>query len=122
VKMGGPAYGLVTFVRPGGQPEPGLVVGDVVAPLDVPGGVGGLLADWNQVPPRLDAMAERVGAGQVRGVLSLAEVHLRAPVTRPGNSDLSAVPLAGVGSTGRRRDRRRKLCRRGHRRNAQLIR
>lgn len=81
---GGSAYGLVTFVRSGGQPETGLVVGGVVAALDVPGGMVGLLAEWDQALPRLDAQAERVAAGQVSGVLSLAEVKLRAPVPRPG--------------------------------------
>jgi 2-keto-4-pentenoate hydratase/2-oxohepta-3-ene-1,7-dioic acid hydratase in catechol pathway len=74
----------VTFVRPGGQPETGLVVGGLVAALDVRGGMMGLLADWDQALPRLDAMAERMAAGHAPGVLSIGEVHLSAPVPRPG--------------------------------------
>ncbi len=80
----GPAYGLVTFVRPGGQPETGLVVGGAVAALDAPDGTTGLLADWEQTLSRLDALAERVAAGERPGVVALTEVDLRAPVPRPG--------------------------------------
>jgi 2-keto-4-pentenoate hydratase/2-oxohepta-3-ene-1,7-dioic acid hydratase in catechol pathway len=78
------AYGLVTFVRPGGQPETGLVVGDAVSALDAPGGLDALLADWDQVLRRFDATAERVVTGRAPNVLSLADVHLCAPVRRPG--------------------------------------
>lgn len=81
---GGPAYGLVTFVRSGGQPETGLVVGAAVAHVDVPGGMDALLADWDQAVPHLDALADRVVTGRVPDVLSLGEVNLCAPVRRPG--------------------------------------
>lgn len=92
---GEPAYGLVTFVRPGGQPETGLVVGASVAPLDVPGGVGSLLAGWDQALPRLDTLAERVAAGQVPDVVSVTEVHLHAPVPRPGKMLYAAANYEG---------------------------
>jgi 2-keto-4-pentenoate hydratase/2-oxohepta-3-ene-1,7-dioic acid hydratase in catechol pathway len=91
----GPAYGLVTFVRPGGQPETGLVVGGGVAPLDAPNGMTGLLADWERTLPRLDAMAERVAAGEPTGLVSLTAVDLRAPVPRPGKMLYAAANYEG---------------------------
>ena len=82
--VGGPTYGLVTFVRADGQAQTGVVVGHVVAPLDGRDGMLGLLADWERALPRLDALAEGLAAGEATETVPLAEVELRAPVPRPG--------------------------------------